>query len=167
MVVMKHLLQQQQAGGPGSPPALKCHDRLPLVIAMVLLQRLKGTESHCTTIRHQALAHICTSPPPCCCPHRGRCQCRQGGQQRDGPGSTTFPCTMQGRCCPTYTTPNHPQQEASFRKLFKSLIALLNKSTHLFPADINLRDLSSPLLSAILRSHPQVSLAIFLHSCLP
>lgn len=38
---------------------------------------------------------------------------------------------------------NHPQQEGSLRKLFKSPIALLNKSTHLFPADINLRDLSS------------------------
>lgn len=127
MVVMKHLLQQQQAGGPGSPPAWKCHDRLPLVIAMALLQRLKGTESHCTITRHQALAHICRSPPSCCCPGTGWCQGRQGVQQGDG--FPTSPCTTQGRCCPMHTAPRQPQQEGSltFRKLFKSLIVLLNK----------------------------------------
>lgn len=83
---MKHLLQQQQAGGPGSPPASKCHDRLPLVIAMALLQKAQGHRK--SLHQHQAsspctlgLAHICTSPPSCCCPHTGRSQCRQGGQQ--------------------------------------------------------------------------------------
>lgn len=134
MVVTKHLLQQQQAGGPGSPPASKCHDRLPLVIAIALLQRLKGTEK--SLHHHQAsspctlgFAHICRPSPSCCCPHTGRCQGRQGGQRSDGPGFTTRPCTIQGRCCPKHTTPNHPQQEGSltFKELLKSLIALLNK----------------------------------------
>lgn len=92
------------------------------------------------------LAHICTSPPSYCCPHRGRSQCRQGGQQGDAPGLTNSPAQCKGRCCPMDTTPIHPQQEGSltFRKLFKSLIAFLNEvHTCLFPAEINLRDLSS------------------------
>lgn len=94
----------------------------------------------------RGLVHICTSPPPYCCSHTGRSQCRQGGQQGDAPGPTTLPCTVHGRCCPMDTTPIHPQQEGSlaFRKLFKSLTAFLNKvHTCLFLADINLRDLSS------------------------
>ena len=154
MVVMKHLLQRQQAGGPGSPPAWKCHDRFPLVIATVFLQRLKGTESHRAIIRHPSpctpgLAHSCTPPPSRCpLPSMGSSRCRQGGQQAEGPAPTTSPCTTWVRRCPTHTIPIHPWQEwkrsPTFRKLFKSLTALPNKAhTWLFPADINLEDLPS------------------------
>lgn len=77
MVVMKHLLQRQQPGRPGSPPAWKCHDRFPSVIATVFLQRLKGMQSHSTIIRHPSpctpgLAGSCPPPaPPCPLPSMG------------------------------------------------------------------------------------------------
>lgn len=44
---MKHLLQRQQAGSPGSPPPWKCHDLLSLIITNLFRTPIKDTESHC------------------------------------------------------------------------------------------------------------------------
>lgn len=118
---------------------------------MVLLQRLKGTESHCTIIRHQALAHwvLHTSAHhlhPTAVPTEGEASVDREGSRVMHLDSLHSPAQCKGRCCPMDTTPIHPQQEGSltFRKLFKSLIAFLSEvHTCLFPADINLRDLSS------------------------
>lgn len=63
MVVMKHLLHQQHAGRPGSPPGWKCHDRFPLVITVVFLQRLEGKQSHLATIRQPKLGLLAQASP--------------------------------------------------------------------------------------------------------
>lgn len=102
MVVMKHLLHQQHAGRPGSPPGWKCHDRFPLVITVVFLQRLEGKQSHLATIRQPKLGLLAQSSPPLGMPQDQQC-----------PRATP---------APTAETPG------AFRNLLKSLIALPRKA---------------------------------------
>lgn len=153
MVVMKHLLQPQQAGRPGSPPAWKCHDR-----SLWLTPRRFCKGSRKATVPssgNQALAHSVFHTashhphPTALSPSMGNSRCRQRGQQAEGPGHITSPCSTQDRCCPTQI-PIHPWQEwekfPTFRKLFKPLIVLSSKAhTWLFPADVNLGDRPSSL----------------------
>lgn len=132
MAVMKHLLQWQQAGRPGSPPAWKCHDRFPLVIATVFLQRLKGMESHRTIIRHPSpctpsLADSCTpSPSPCPLPSTGSSQCRQGRQQPEGPGPTTSPLRNAGPAMPHAHNSHPPTTGVGEVSHFQKAVQILN-----------------------------------------